>query len=287
MTKSNPNAVITGAVSGIGRATTARLVNEGWHVFATVLDQAEADDVSAAFGDSVTALIMDVTDEASVAETARTVTAAMGEQRLAGLVNNAGIALGGPSMEIPISDFQRQMEVNVIGVMRVTQAFGGLLGTDTERQGKPGRIIMLSSVAGQLGAPFMAPYVASKHAVEGLSKSLRIELQHYGIDVVMIGPGPVRTPIWEKAQEVDASPYHNSPLYKPMVGFRDYLSHIGANGLEPEVIADRIYKALTEAAPRLRYAVVPQRFANWTLPKLLPEKWIDRMIAKRSGIVED
>lgn len=287
MSESKRYAVVTGAVSGIGRATTARLAGEGWHVFATVLDQAEADDVSDAFGDSVTALIMDVTDEQSVADVARTVRAAMGEQRLAGLVNNAGIALGGPAMELPIEEFQRQMEVNVIGVMRVTQAFGGLLGMEPERQGKPGRIIMLSSVAGHLGAPFMAPYVASKHAVEGLSKSLRIELQHYGIDVVMIGPGPVRTPIWEKAQEVDASSYHNSPLYKPMIGFRDYLSHIGANGLEPEVIADRIYKALTEPAPRLRYAVVPQRFANWTLPKLLPEKWIDRMIAKRSGIVED
>lgn len=282
-----PHAVVTGAVSGIGRATAARLVREGWHVFATVLDQAEADDVSDAFGDSVTALIMDVTDEESVASAARAVRNAMGGQRLAGLVNNAGIALGGPAMELPIEDFQRQMEVNVIGVMRVTQAFGGMLGVDPERKGKPGRIIMLSSVAGQLGAPFMAPYVASKHAVEGLSKSLRIELQHYGIDVVMIGPGPVRTPIWERAQEVDATPYHNSPLFKPMIGFRDYLSHIGANGLEPEVIADRIYQALTEPAPRLRYAVVPQRFTNWTLPKLLPEKWIDRMIAKRTGIVED
>jgi len=282
-----PHAVITGAVSGIGRATTARLVREGWHVFATVLDQAEADDVSDAFGDSVTALIMDVTDEESVADAARVVRDAMGDQRLAGLVNNAGIALGGPAMELPIEDFQRQMEVNVIGVMRVTQAFGGLLGMDPEREGKPGRIIMLSSVAGHLGAPFMAPYVASKHAIEGLSKSLRIELQHYGIDVVMIGPGPVRTPIWEKAQEADATPYHNSPLYKPMTGFRDYLSHIGANGLEPEVIADRIFRALTEDSPRLRYAVVPQRFANWSLPKLLPEKWLDRMIAKRTGIVED
>ena len=281
------HAVITGAVSGIGRATTARLVDEGWHVFATVLDQAETDDVSAAFGENVTALIMDVTDEASVAAAARTVTEAMGNQRLAGLVNNAGIALGGPAMELPIAEFQRQMDVNVTGVLRVTQAFGPLLGLDPEREGEAGRIIMLSSVAGHLGAPFMAPYVASKHAIEGLSKSLRIELQHYGIDVVMIGPGPVRTPIWEKAQEVDATPYHNSPLYNPMIGFRNYLSEIGAKGLEPDVIADRIFKALTDDAPRLRYAVVPQRFSTWTLPKLLPEKWLDRMIARRTGIVED
>ncbi len=281
------HAVITGIATGIGHATTERLVAAGSHVFGTVLDQAEADAASAKFGEAVTPIIMDVTDDAAVARAAKQVDEALGDRRLDGLVNNAGIAVGGPAMDLPIADFQMQMEVNVTGMLRVTQAFGPLLGTDPERTGKPGRIVNISSVAGQLGSPFLAPYVASKHAVEGLSKSLRIELLHYGIDVIMIGPGPVATPIWEKAQEIDDTPYHNSPLYPAMKNVRDYFSAAGPAGLPPSRIADRIHHALTTEKPRQRYAEVPQRFQNWSLPKLLPGKWLDRMIAKRAGIVED
>lgn len=281
------NAVITGTVSGIGRATTDRLVAEGWLVFATVLNQAEMDEMQTAYGEAVTPLILDVTDAASIARAAGQVDATLDGQCLDALVNNAGVAMGGPAMELPIEEFQQQMDINVTGVLRVTQAFGPLLGTDKSRTGDPGRIIMLSSVAGQLGSPFMAPYVASKHAVEGLSKCLRIELQHYGIDVVMIEPGMVATPIWEKAGEVDATPYHNSPLYPAMTRFRDFLTAMGPKGLEPSVIADRIFRALTDAKPRLAYAVVPDRFNNWTLPKLMPARLLDRIIARRAGIVED
>ena len=287
MSENKKTALITGTVSGIGRATTARLVAEGWHVFATVMTTAEADEVKSAFGDAVTTLIVDVTDAASIAQAARQVGDVLGDTCLDGLVNNAGVAMGGPAMELPIEDFQQQMDINVTGVLRVTQAFGPLLGTDKARAGDPGRIVMLSSVAGQLGSPFMAPYVASKHAVEGLSKCLRIELQHYGIKVIMIEPGMVATPIWEKAGEVDATPYHNSPLYPAMTRFRDFLTSMGPKGLQPEVIAERIFRALTEAEPRLAYAVVPDRFSNWTLPKLMPARMLDRIIARRAGIVED
>jgi NAD(P)-dependent dehydrogenase (short-subunit alcohol dehydrogenase family) len=287
MHQNSRTALITGTVSGIGRATTERLVAEGWHVFATVMTQTEADDVKSAFGEAVTALIVDVTDAASIARAASQVEEALDGRRLDGLVNNAGVAMGGPAMELPIEEFQHQMDINVTGVLRVTQAFGPLLGTDKARTGTPGRIVMLSSVAGQLGSPFMAPYVASKHAVEGLSKCLRIELQHYGIKVIMIEPGMVATPIWEKAGEVDATPYHNSPLYPAMTRFRDFLTAMGPKGLKPEVIADRIFRALTEPEPRLAYAVVPDRFNNWTLPKLMPARMLDRIIARRAGIVED
>lgn len=287
MPMSQRTALVTGTVSGIGRATTARLVAEGWHVFATVMDKAEAEDVKSAFGDAVTTLIVDVTDGVSVTAAAKAVETALGDRRLDGLVNNAGIAVAGPAMELPIEDFQHQLEVNVTGVLRVTQAFGPLLGTDPDREGGPGRIVMLSSVAGQLGSPFLAPYVASKHAIEGLSKSLRIELQHYGIDVIMIGPGIVATPIWEKAQAIDDAPYRQSPLYQAMRNVRDYFAEAGPAGLPPETIADRICRALSDKSPRLRYALVPGRLANWSIPKLLPDRLLDRIVARRAGIVED
>src|SRR6478672_9843468 len=192
--------VITGASTGIGWATAKLLLDRGFRVFGSVRKQADADRLRAEFGANFTPLLFDVTDEPAVLAAAREVRAALNGETLFGLVNNAGIAVAGPVLELAADEFRRQMDINVIGPVIATQAFGPLLGADPSLKGPKGRIVMISSVAGKNGNPLSAPYCASKHAVEGLSESLRRELMLFGIDVVIVAPGAVKTPIWTKGQ---------------------------------------------------------------------------------------
>jgi len=284
MSKTPMTAVVTGASTGIGHACVERLTQEGWHVFAAVRKQADADRLTGEFGDAVTPLLMDVTDQPAIDAAATKVREALGGRTLNGLVNNAGIAVAGPLLELPIEEFERQMAVNVTGQVRVTQAFGPLLGADLDLEGPPGRIVMMSSMAGEMGAPFLAPYAASKHAIEGLTKSLRRELNVFGIQVIVIGPGAVATPIWDKSDEVDVSTYETSVFYKSLVRLRNFMSKSGPEGFPPAKIADRVFKAFTEAKPRFRYAIVPQRFTNWSLPRMLPARKVDEIVTKRLGL---
>ena len=193
------SVVITGASTGIGFAAAKLLLARGFRVFGSVRKQADADRLKSEFGANFIPLVFDVTDEAAVFAAAREVRAALEGQTLAGLVNNAGIAVAGPLLEISSDQFRKQMEVNVIGPVIATQAFGPLLGSDPSLKGPKGRIVMISSVAGRNGNPLTAAYSASKHAIEGLSESLRRELMLFGIDVIIVAPGAVKTPIWGKA----------------------------------------------------------------------------------------
>ena len=201
------SVVVTGASTGIGFACSKLLLARGFRVFGSVRNPLDAERLRTELGANFTPLLFDVTDEAAVKAAAGEVRAALGGEALAGLVNNAGIAVAGPVTELPIAEFRRQMEVNVIGPVIATQAFAPLLGADPARSGAAGRIVMISSVAGRNGNPLMAPYSTSKHAVEGLSESLRRELMLFGIDVIIIAPGAVKTPIWAKAEEVDLSAF--------------------------------------------------------------------------------
>src|SRR5258708_2502883 len=205
------SVVITGASSGIGWATAKLLLDRGFRVFGIVRKHADADRLGREFGANFIPLLFDVTDEAAVLAAARQVRAALNGETLFGLVNNAGISVAGPVLELAADEFRRQMEVNVIGPVITTQAFGPLLGADPSLRGPKGRIVMISSVAGKNGNPLSALYVASKHAIEGLSESLRRELMLFGIDAIIIAPGPVKTPIWSKAEEVDISSYQSEP----------------------------------------------------------------------------
>ena len=164
------------------------------------------------FGANFTPLIFDVTDEAAVAAGAKQVEAALGGETLFGLVNNAGIAVPGPLLYLKIEDFKRQIDVNLTGQLVVTQAFAPLLGADRSRKGAPGRIVMISSVGGRNALPFVGAYNASKFGLEGMSESLRRELMIFGVDVIIVAPGTVATPIWDKADAVDAAPFANTPL---------------------------------------------------------------------------
>ena len=277
-------AVVTGASTGIGHATTKVLTEKGFHVFAGIRKDEDAQRLKSEFGDRVTPLKMDVTEAATLKAAADQVRAALGQSTLDGLVCNAGIAVAGPLLHINISEVEKQLDINVLGVLRTVQAFAPLLGAEDGRIGQPGRIVMMSSVAGKMGMPFVGPYAASKHALEGLTKSLRKELGLYGIGCVIIGPGAVATPIWDKADEIDVDQYKDTDYVPAMKRVLHWMQDRGPKGLPPEHIGRRVHDALTKDSPRLRYAEVPDRLMNWSIPRLLPEKVVDAQVMKRIGL---
>jgi NAD(P)-dependent dehydrogenase (short-subunit alcohol dehydrogenase family) len=278
------SVVITGASTGIGWATAKLLLDRGFRVFGSVRKQADADRLKNEFGVNFTPLLFDVTDEAAVLAAAREVRAALGGETLTGLVNNAGVAVAGPVLELSADQFRRQMDVNVIGPIIATQAFGPLLGSDPALKGPRGRIVMISSVGGKNGNPLMSAYCASKFAIEGLSESLRREMMLFGIDVIIIAPGAVKTPIWGKAEEVDVSAYRNSPFFPALEKIRAFMLQLGESGLPPEKIAERIAEALTSASPKVRYQITPDPMRHLMMT-ILPKRMLDRIIAKRLGLM--
>jgi NAD(P)-dependent dehydrogenase (short-subunit alcohol dehydrogenase family) len=278
------SVVITGASTGIGWATAKLLLDRGFRVFGSVRKPADADRLEGEFGANFIPLLFDVTDEAAVLAAAREVRAALGGETLTGLVNNAGIAVAGPVLELSADQFRRQLDVNVIGPIIATQAFGPLLGSDPSLKGPRGRIVMISSVGGKNGNPLMSAYCASKFAIEGLSESLRREMMLFGIDVIIVAPGAVKTPIWGKAEEVDVTGYKNSPFFPALEKIRTFMLQLGENGLPPEKIAERIAEALTSASPKVRYQIAPDPMRQ-LIATILPKRMVDRIIAKRLGLM--
>jgi NAD(P)-dependent dehydrogenase (short-subunit alcohol dehydrogenase family) len=279
------SVVVTGASTGIGWATAKLLLDKGFRVFGSVRKQADADRLKGEFGANFTPLIFDVTDEPAVLAAAREVRAALNGEKLAGLVNNAGISVAGPVLGLSADKFRQQMEVNVIGPVIATQAFGPLLGADPSLKGPPGRVVMISSVAGKSGAPFTSAYAASKHAIEGFSESLRRELMMFGIDVVIVAPGPVKTPIWSKGREgADIARYQNSPYLPALQKVTAYIGQLESIGLPPEKIAEVVHDALTVPNPKVRYHIAPDTMRH-VLAAVLPKRMMDRIIAKRLGLM--
>jgi NAD(P)-dependent dehydrogenase (short-subunit alcohol dehydrogenase family) len=277
------SVVVTGASTGIGHATAKLLLAKGFRVFGSVRKEADADRLGSEFGANFTPLLFDVTDEAAVLAAARKVREALHGETLAGLVNNAGIAVAGPVLELAADEFRRQMDVNVIGPIIATQAFTPLLGSDPSLKGPKGRIVMISSVAGKNGNPLTPAYAASKHAIEGLSESLRRELMLFGIDVIIVAPGPVKTPIWGQ-EAVDIDNYKNSPYLPALQKVSAYMKHLDSIGLPPEKIAARVLDALTLPHPKVRYQIAPDPMRH-LITNYLPKRMVDRIIAKRLGLM--
>ena len=276
--------VVTGASTGIGWGCVRFLIGKGFHVFGSVRKQTDAERLQKEFGAAFTPLIFDVTDEAAVAAGAKIVATKLNGESLFGLVNNAGIANPGPLLHLDIAAFRQQMEVNVTGQLVVTQAFAPLLGATPDAKSKDrGRICMMSSVGGKVASPFLGPYSASKFALEGLSESLRRELLIYGVDVIIIAPGAIATPIWDKADALDVSRYANTPYKASLDLVKKYMVSLGQKGLPPERIGEVVHTALTTASPKTRYIVTPEPLTNW-LGNNLPKRMLDNTIAKRLGL---
>lgn len=277
------SVVVTGSSTGIGWGVAKVLVEKGFRVFGSVRKEADGARLAKEFGPSFVPLLFDVTDEAAVAKGAEQVARALGGATLAGLVNNAGIAVAGPLLYLKLDEFRHQIDVNLTGQLIVTQAFAPLLGADRSRTGAPGRIVMISSVGGKNANPFLGPYCASKFGLEGLSESLRRELMLFGIDVIVVAPGAVATPIWDKAEQVDVTQYANTPYVEQLNMVRTYMISQGAKGLKPEVLGAAVHTALTTAKPKVRYTVTPERLQNF-LGNILPKRTLDNLIAGRLGL---
>jgi NAD(P)-dependent dehydrogenase (short-subunit alcohol dehydrogenase family) len=277
------SVVVTGASTGIGRGAAKVLIEKGFRVFGSVRKATDGERLVQELGPNFVPLLFDVTDAAAVAKGAEQVAAALGGETLAGLVNNAGIAIAGPLLYLKVDEFRQQLEVNVTGQLIVTQAFAPLLGADRSRKGGPGRIVMISSVGGKNANPFMGPYCASKFALEGMTESLRRELMLFGIDVIIVGPGAVATPIWDKAEQVDASIYANTPYAEQLNRLRSYMIANGPKGLKPEYLGKVIWTALTTPKPKTRYAVTPDPVQNF-MTGFLPKRMVDNLVAGRLGL---
>lgn len=280
------NVVITGVSTGIGMETTRLLISKGYRVFGSVRKQTDADRLQKEMGDRYVPLIMDVTDADAIQRASEKVGALLGSDRLAGLVNNAGMVVSGPLLHLRPSEFRRQLEANMAGPLMVTQAFAPLLGTDNKRTGPVGRIVNISSTVAKVVPPFLGAYAASKWGLEGMSEALRRELKLFGIDLVIIEPGAVNTAMYDKGEKEDLSEFKTTPYWGAIENFRKYLVTEGRKGLPPERLAGAVYAALTAAKPKTRYAVVPQRLKNWTLPRLLPSRMVDDAIAKQMGFIK-
>ncbi|MBV9540927.1 MAG: SDR family oxidoreductase [Alphaproteobacteria bacterium] len=276
------SVVVTGSSTGIGWGIAKVLIQKGFRVFGSVRKQADAERLKAEFGAAFVPLLFDVTDEGAVARGAEQV-AALGGETLAGLVNNAGIAVAGPLLYLKLDEFRQQIDVNLTGQLIVTQAFAPLLGVDRSRKGAPGRIVMISSVGGKNANPFLGPYNASKFGLEGMSESLRRELMLFGIDVIVVGPGAVATPIWDKAEKVDATQYANTPYASALDKVRAFMIENGKKGFPPEKLGEVVHTALTAAKPKTRYTVTPEPFQNFLMLNL-PKRVVDNMIAGRLGL---
>jgi NAD(P)-dependent dehydrogenase (short-subunit alcohol dehydrogenase family) len=277
------SVVVTGVSTGIGWGITKVLIQRGFRVFGSVRKTQDAQRLAKEFGEGFVPLFFDITDEAAVLVAAQKVREQLNGETLFGLVNNAGIAVPAPLMHQPTDDFRHQLEVNLVSVLIVTKAFLPMLGSDRSFRGKPGRIINISSVGGKFGGPFLGAYAASKHGVEGLSESLRRELMLYGIDVIIISPGSVATPIWDKAEQVDLSMYSNTEYVEAARRVQAYMIHNGRNGYPPEKVGEVVWHALTTPTPRVRYAVIPGSSWRRIFQGLLPKRLIDRIIAQNLG----
>jgi NAD(P)-dependent dehydrogenase (short-subunit alcohol dehydrogenase family) len=271
------HVLVTGVSTGIGYATVAELLKQGFAVFGSVRKAADAQRLADQFGRDFTPLLFDVTQEDQVRDAAARVADAVGAEGLFGLVNNAGISLPGPLSELPASTVRQNLEVNVMGVFHVTKAFLPSLRMQPGRTQPPGRIVNISSLSGRIAYPFMGPYAASKHALEALSDSWRRELMIYGVDVIVIEPGAIQTLIWDKASIVSTD-FANSD-FGPILEDIDLLES-KRTALPPEKVARVICHALTCRRPKTRYAIPDMWFKYWILPRLLPDRWLDWVIAR-------
>ncbi len=249
--------LVTGTSTGIGRTTALHLDRLGFSVFASVRNERDAQALCSEASEKLTPLLMDVTDHSSIDRAKEQMSQVVGDAGLAGLVNNAGVGFVSPLEFIPLDELRWMFEVNVFGLMAVTQAFLPLL-----RQGR-GRIVNISSTASLFVAPFHGPYSASKLAVNGLSNALRLELKPHGVQVSLVVCGSIQTPIWDKGDLLSdriskTFPPQAMELYgEPYRRLRAYFSRIGKAGVPPEAASQTIVHALTARRAKNTYYVGP------------------------------
>ncbi|MGZ3692346.1 MAG: SDR family NAD(P)-dependent oxidoreductase [Pseudobdellovibrio sp.] len=268
------NVLVTGASTGIGFDCVRNLTENGFTVIATVRKPEDQLNLEKNFGTSVKVLLLDVSDFAAVEQIPEKLKSEFQITELFGLVNNAGVALAAPYVYQDFSEVEYILRINVLALMKVTQVLIPLLKKSS------GRIVNMSSIAGKSVAPFLTIYAASKHAVEAFSEGLRKELIHYNMKVIVVGPGSINTPIWQKGFEVIKTKYDNTDFAESFHIFSKMASAQAKNSLAPSAVSDCVLKALTDDDPCFRYAPIPNKLVNWYIPRFLPERLLNKLTAK-------
>lgn len=276
--------VVTGASTGIGAACARYLDSLGLTVWACVRRQADGEVLLGGASSRLRILMLDVTDAASIAAAGRTLTDAVGDQGLSGLVNNAGISVAGPLELLPLADIRAQFEVNVFGALAVTQTLLPLL-----RRGG-GRIVNMSSIAGLAATPFLGAYCGSKYALEAMSEAMRLELAPWGMQVALVEPGAIQSEIWRRAGlavnrmlgRVDPEALR---LYEqPLLRMQEVITRAENRAIPAEWVARAVAHALTAKRPRTRYVVGKDARFRALLKWLLPDRAQDRVLAWFLGL---
>ena len=269
--------LVTGTSTGIGRATALHLAHAGFDVVAGVRRAADGEAVRSLAPERIRFVELDVSSPEQVSDVVS------GLPSLYGLVNNAGVTVQGPVEHVPVDEFRRQLEVNVVGPFALTRACLPLL------RASRGRVVMVSSIGGRMALPFLSPYNASKFALEGLSDSLRMELRPLGVGVSVIEPGSVKTDIWRKGSESGASMLGSldaeaRAVYgKRLEAMLETASKTGARGIEPIDVAEAIADALSARRPKARYIVGGDARAQAAMKAFLPTRWLDALTARVTG----
>ena len=276
------SVLVTGASTGIGRATALRLDASGWRVFAGVRDPAAAESLQGAASPHLVPVFLDVTEPEQIAAAAELIERE-GEGGLDGLVNNAGVAVPGPLETVPLEDLRHQLEVNLVAYVAVTQAM-----LPAVRRAE-GRIVFLASIGGRIAFPFGGPYHASKFATEAIGDVFRQELRPWGIGVAIIEPGSIDTPIWgrgqDKAAEIEAKSPQTNLLYGAAIEkFRKVIEDTAERGIPPEKVAKAIAHALESKRPKTRYLVGLDAKVQARIQPLIPTRLFDRIVARQLNL---
>jgi NAD(P)-dependent dehydrogenase (short-subunit alcohol dehydrogenase family) len=263
--------LITGVSTGIGRDIADFFLANGWFVIGTARRSQDLEEFNSQA--NFHGLIMDVCNEDEVRKSSKVVERLLEGNNLNALVNNAGIAVGGPLLHLSSEEVERQFSVNVFGVMHMIRHFAPLLGARRNAGKIPGKIIMMSSVSGLVTSPFTGIYSASKFALEAITDGLRRELMPYGVDVIAVEPGPIKTPIWDKSI-AEVRKFEETDYKPALQNVEKYLNKQIENALDPKRVTKAVWDACTSPNPRSRYIVSKN---SWLFPiiKSLPDRWLD------------
>jgi len=274
------NVLVTGASTGIGEGCARWLDARGHRVFAGVRREVDGERLRSGASERLTPVLLDVTDAAAIESTRTRIEALLGADGLNGLVNNAGIAVAGPLEYLEIDALRRQLDVNVVGQVAVMQAFLPLI------RRVRGRIVFIGSISGRYSLPFMAPYCASKFALEAIADASRLELSAWGIHVALLEPGSIATPIWDKPADAGVS----TPPARAEAVARDYGAALAAfrrvveatarRGVPTDVVSAVIERALTERRPKARYAVGTDAKVQVALAPFLGDRMRDFLVRR-------
>jgi len=280
--------LVTGVSTGIGKAIAEELLKSDFIVIGSVRKENDGKTLKEEHKNLFFEVIFDVTKKEEIENGKKEVEKILSETNssLCSVINNAGIAIGGPVRYLDVDHFRKQFEVNFFGLIEVTKCFLDLL-IDNNKYKMKNKIINIGSISGKRSYPFVAPYTSSKHALEGFSDALRRELLLHDIDVVLIEPGPIKTPIWDKVPNIEDNPFLKTEYEIPLRRFnKGYLKAIESDGYQPSIIGEKVVEIMQTNKPKTRYVITPRIFKNYLIPGFLPDRFVDRLIGKMLGLIK-